>query len=328
MRKALIFAASMGLSPIAASAQVPGTTFPSDPYAASSPLSRTQVPLEERVAHSNPDEFQLRENVHSGSGPMRYMSLYDARSSTAKANLGVNLFFLHRGELLPGGGIGQHFHNYSEEMFVILDGEAEFTIDGRTSTLQGPAGAPVLLGHNHAITNQTDKPVQWMNINIGLLPDLYDAFDLADGRVGAPQDAKPQFINMSLALTLDRPVENFEGGTGTAMYHRGLGPTNFYSTWSYVDHLLLPPAVTAGPNVKADMAEIYYVMSGQGTATIQGETVNITAGDAVPAALGESRTFAAAANSPLEFMIVGIARDQEAKRTYMLALDAASRARR
>jgi mannose-6-phosphate isomerase-like protein (cupin superfamily) len=328
MRKAHIIAAALALTPFVALAQVPGMTFPSDPYTASSPLSRTHVPLAERIAHTNPDEFRLQPSVHSGSGPMRYMALYDARSSAAKANLGVNLFFLHRGELLPGGGIGQHFHNYSEEMFVILDGEAQFTIDGRTSTLPGPAGAPVLLGHNHAITNQTDKPVQWMNINVTLLPGLYDAFDLADGRVGAPQDARPQFINMSLAKTLDRPVENFEGGTGTAMYHRGLGPVNFYSTWSYVDHLLLPPGVTAGPNVKADMAEIYYVMSGSGTATIQGETVNIGEGDAVPAALGESRAFAATGNSELEFMIIGIARDQDAKKNYMLAQLAAARVRR
>ena len=29
-----------------------------------------------------------------------------------------------------------------EEMFVIFDNEAQFTIDGRTATLKGPAGAP------------------------------------------------------------------------------------------------------------------------------------------------------------------------------------------
>ena len=53
--------------------------------------------------------------------------------------LDTNLIFFHRGVLLPKGGIGQHFHNKCEEMFVILDGEAQFTIDGRTSVLKGPA---------------------------------------------------------------------------------------------------------------------------------------------------------------------------------------------
>ena len=58
-------------------------------------------------------------------------------------SLDTNLFFLHRGIIQPKSGIGAHFHNQCEEMFVILDGEAQFTVDGRTSVLKGPAGAPV-----------------------------------------------------------------------------------------------------------------------------------------------------------------------------------------
>jgi hypothetical protein len=41
--------------------------------------------------------------------------------------------FLHRGVIPAGSSIGHHFHNVVEEMFVILDGEAQFTVDGRTA---------------------------------------------------------------------------------------------------------------------------------------------------------------------------------------------------
>jgi hypothetical protein len=34
--------------------------------------------------------------------------------------------------------------------------------------------------------------------------------------------------------------------------------------------------------------------------------------------LGESRAFASAGDAPLEFMIIGIAKDQESKKAYML----------
>jgi mannose-6-phosphate isomerase-like protein (cupin superfamily) len=305
---------------------VPAMTIPTDPYNASSPLSTTHVSLMERIAHGgDASKYAHHSSVHNGSGPMDYMALFDGAANSAKFNLGVNLFFLHRGILPPGGGIGEHFHNYCEEMFVILDGEAEYTIDSRTSVLKGPAGAVARLGHSHGITNQTKKPVQWMNINVGLLPHFYDAWNLDDGRVGASQDAIPQFIHMNLDRTLDQPMANFDGGTGTVLYHRGLDPSTFYTSWSYVDHLLLPPGTTVGPNTKPDMAEVYYVMSGEGTATIGGETVRIHTGDAVPAALGESRAFAATGQAPLEFMVIGIARDLDAKRIYMLSAESKQR---
>ena len=62
-------------------------------------------------------------------------------SRCSPLTLSVNFNFLIRGRMLPGGGVGHHFHNTCEEMLFILDGEAEFTIDGRTSLLRGPAGA-------------------------------------------------------------------------------------------------------------------------------------------------------------------------------------------
>jgi uncharacterized cupin superfamily protein len=128
------------------------------------------VPLAQRIAH-DAGPYRTLPAVHNGSGPMDFMAMFDGRGNrTPQLNLGVNLLFLHRGVLPPGGGIGEHFHNYCEEMFVILDGEAEFSIDSRASVLKGPAGAIARLGHNHAITNQSSKPVQWMNINVWLLP--------------------------------------------------------------------------------------------------------------------------------------------------------------
>src|SRR3982750_5025391 len=138
-------------------------------------------PLAQRIVHTDPAKFRPSKAVHGGAGQLNYMALFDAHS------LDTNLFFLHRGVIQPKSGIGAHFHNQCEEMFVILDGEAQFTIDGRTSLLKGPAGAPTRMGHSHAIYNPTDKPVQWMNINVGITK-AYDTFNLGDARVGVALD--------------------------------------------------------------------------------------------------------------------------------------------
>jgi uncharacterized cupin superfamily protein len=53
--------------------------------------------------------------------------------------LSTNFLYLHAGEIPVKAGIGEHFHHSIEEMYLILDGEAEFTINGRTSKIKGPA---------------------------------------------------------------------------------------------------------------------------------------------------------------------------------------------
>jgi len=266
--------------------------------------SAAYAQLASKITHYDLGKTQNLKAVHDGAGTMNFGPLMNDKT------LSTNFIFLHRGVLHAHGGIGQHFHNHCEEMFVIFDGEAEFTINGRTSLLRGTVGAPDRMGSSHAIYNPTGHDVEWMNINVGT-SKVYDAFNMGDDRVGAPQDKIPQFVTMRLDRALMKPAPN----GGKIQRRRALGPSVFYTPWAYVDHELIQPGGDTGTAALPDLSEAYYVMSGDGSVTVNGETVAIKKGDAIPVDVGQSKSFKAG-SAPLELMIIGVAKDMAAKNAF------------
>jgi mannose-6-phosphate isomerase-like protein (cupin superfamily) len=277
-------------------------------------------PLAERIVHTDTKAYRELKAVHDGAGSMDFAPLLGTDA------LSTNLIFVHRGVIKPKSGIGQHYHNQCEEMFVILDGEAEFTVNGRTSRLEGPAAVPNRMGSAHGIYNPTDRPVQWLNINVGMTK-TYDAFNLGDPRLGATLDPIPQFISFRLDKRLLKSVSAMDGGRGTVQYRRALEPTVFSTPWTYVDHLLIEPGSSVGPAADPDVSQTYYVVAGAGSFTIDAQTAAIVEGDAIAVDLGEVRSIAAKGEA-LELLIIGVARDLATKASWSQAQAAARSAAR
>lgn len=264
------------------------------------PSAPSHLPLAQRIVHYDPVKVRKSPAVHDGAGVMNIGSLLENEHTD------TNLWFLHRGNIPPKTGVGHHFHNNCEEMFIVLDGEAQFTIDGHTALLKGPAGAPVRMGHSHAVYNATDQPVEWMNINVSAIKGVYDAFNLGDSRATAQLEPIPTFMTLRLDRSLLRPAAALNGGKGTVQARRALDASVFLGPWGYVDHLLIPPGASIGPVTDAESGGLYYVLAGEGTVTVGSETASIKAHDTVPLNFNQTRAFEATGNAPLELMAIGV----------------------
>lgn len=267
-------------------------------------LSASAQTISKRVVHNDPSKYRKLSAVHAGAGKMGFTQL------VGRTELSTNFLYLHTGSINAKSGIGQHFHHTIEEMFVILDGEAEFTINGRSAKIKGPALVPCKMGNSHGIYNSGSTPIRWMNFAVSSTKGRGDAFDLGDTRAGAALDPVPQFVSGLLKKDLLKPNNNTYPGTGI-LYRRILGPDVFSTSWDHVDHIVIPAGSTAGPRQLEGIEEVYYVVKGSGTISVGSESAAITADDAFYGLLGEKFSFSNNGKEDLELLVIGIAVSKE-----------------
>lgn len=248
--------------------------------------------------YNDPSKYRQLSAVHAGAGQMKFTGLIGSQT------LSTNLLYLHAGEILDKGGIGQHFHHTIEEMYVIFDGEAEFTVNGRTSKIKGPAVVPCKMGDAHAIYNSSGKPLRWLNFAVSTTKGRGDNFDLGDTRVGAPLDPIPQFVAGQLKREALRASNAPYAGNGI-LYRRILGPDIFSTSWDHVDHVVVPAGATATRQFEG-LEAVYYVMKGSGSISVGGETAPVKTDDTFYGKLGEILKISADSKGELELLVIGI----------------------
>ncbi len=267
-------------------------------------LSASAQTISKRVIYNDPAKYRTLNAVHAGAGQMAFTQLI------GRSELATNFLYLHSGVINSKSGIGHHFHHTIEEMYVLLNGEAEFTINGRTSKIKAPAVVPCKMGNAHAIYNSSNEPVRWLNFAVSKTKGRTDNYDLADTRVGAVIDPIPVFVASRLEQNNLKPIKPSAAGN-SILYRRVFGPAIFSTDWNHVDHLVIPADSTTGPRQLEGIEEVYYVIKGAGTISIDNEKANVKANDVFYGKLGEKITLASDGKEGLELLVIGVAASKE-----------------
>jgi mannose-6-phosphate isomerase-like protein (cupin superfamily)/heme-degrading monooxygenase HmoA len=255
-------------------------------------------PVKNRVVPNDPAKYRELSAVHAGAGKMGFAQLI------GRTELSTNFLYLHAGVIEAKSGIGHHFHHNIEEMYVLLNGEAEFTINGRTSKIKAPAVVPCKMGNSHAIYNGSGERLRWLNFAVSLSKGRSDNFDLGDTRAGATIDPIPVFV--SARLERDKLKANNPAYTGNGvLYRRIIGAEVFSTDWNHVDHVVIP-AGSSTPRQLEGVEEVYYVIKGKGVVAIKEEKSTFKADNAFYGSLGETLTISNDGTDDLELLVIGI----------------------
>ena len=232
--------------------------------------------------HTDPSKYRKVSKAHGGAGELPFMELLNHEVFDS------NFLFVHRAELPPKTGIGEHVHRHMEEMYFIFNGVAQFTVDGKTAELAGPCCVLCPRGSSHGIYNNSDETLQWLNVAVSDVKGKGDAVDLGNDLTDMKIVSPTPFLWTPIANDLLRPVSKAHRGKGIVMFKRLWWEETYKTDWIFTDHCLLAPDTSIGYHQHNTIEEIYYIVSGTGYMTVNDHTFAVGPGDAVPCTLHDS----------------------------------------
>ena len=252
-----------------------------------------------RVATADRGSLEELSDVHGGAGPILFGRLWE------RADFETPFTFVHSAVLLPGGGIGLHRHDDSEEIFITVDNASQFTHNGRTAVVEGGAAVPLRTGETHAIYNHTDRETRWFNVHCVVPGGEPRSTDLGDDCAGAELESTDRLP----VGRLDRAGLEYvrcHGGRGEVGVRTIWGPEDFRSNFHFLAHCLMPPETSLGYHRHEGVEEVYIIIEGSGRMTVDDETREVGPWDAIPSRLGGSHGLYNHTGESLELLVVAV----------------------
>jgi len=105
---------------------------------------------------------QTLEKSHEGTGP------YELYEIWKKSDFKSDIDFIDRVVIPPNSTIGYHQHKNNEEMYIVLEGEGEMTLNGKKVKIT--KGDMILNSQNdsHGLVNHSNSNIDLLVIQVSL----------------------------------------------------------------------------------------------------------------------------------------------------------------
>jgi mannose-6-phosphate isomerase-like protein (cupin superfamily) len=233
-------------------AQQPGQESGQRPAQPTGQAKADVILLANRIGHTDLAKAMPGKNVHQGTGTLGMQTLL-GRGAVK------NLAFMHHGPLGPKSSIGHHFHTNSDEMFLILDGDCQFTVNGQTALIKGPVGVPCRADNSHAVYNPSAKPVDWINFQVLVADPVQPATGAAVAQgPGAPRAQGTGAL----------PVQTGGGMMRRGSFNYSADPTSLFETGDDRSDAVLikkPTFINTGQLIKENLRPVVNMNGGKDT---------------------------------------------------------------
>jgi mannose-6-phosphate isomerase-like protein (cupin superfamily) len=96
------------------------------------------------------------------------------------------------------------------------------------------------------------------------------------------------------------------GGTGTCRWKQLINGMHLTGPWNCVEYVVLPPGSSCGEHIHRATEEIYYILAGAAVMHIDGERVEVEAGDVITETIGAAHTIANHADRDMEMYVIEV----------------------
>ncbi len=243
------------------------------------PVESEETP--EGFAFNDANDFTSYPNFHGGEGAVSFKELFGTDDYTTGHHS------LRLGVIPPKGGIGEYIPLDADEVYVVISGEADVTVNGRTGKVVGGSMVPCRMGESIGIYNSTGEDILFAWLITSENRGIYSTRNLGNSLKERPCETPCPFPAEYMRKWVAPDGSLSHEGKGVLKGCNGKYDFDYFKTRFIAQFMVLPAGSSIGYHSHMkNTEEIYLLMNGTARGTVNDITLEIKTGDASLCTIG------------------------------------------